>query len=105
MGTVFEKYLGLAPLTASGLSGAASTGEALATWIVLPFIERLGRRTWLTTGAIFQTLFLAGVTGLAPFSGSQTGAAGAAMIFGYCVALGASWGPTTVQLYPSGRCL
>ncbi|CAD6587944.1 MAG: hypothetical protein ASARMPRED_003285 [Alectoria sarmentosa] len=93
MGTVFEKYLGLPPLTASGLSGAASTGEAIATWMVLPFVERFGRRTWLISGAILQTLFLAAVTGLAPFSGPRTGAAGAAMIFGYCIALGATWGP------------
>ena len=96
MGTIFEKYLGLAPLTAAGLSGAAATGEALTTWIILPFVERFGRRAWLISGAILQTLFLAVVTGLAPFPGSQTGAVGAAMIFGYCVALGATWGPIPV---------
>ena len=104
MGTVFEKYLGLAPLTASGLSGAASTGEALATWIVLPFIERFGRRTWLIPGAIFQSIFLAVVTGLAPFHDPRTGAAGAAMIFGYCIALGATWAPVPVRSVPFHFC-
>lgn len=49
---------------------------------------------------MLQMLFLAAVTGLAPFRGSQTGAAGAAMIFGYCIALGATWAalPVTHRL-------
>lgn len=45
---------------------------------------------------MLQMLFLAAVTGLAPFRGSQTGAAGAAMIFGYCIALGATWAALSV---------
>ena len=73
MSTIFEKYFGIAPLTASGLSGAAATVEALAFWTILLFIERFGRRAWLISGAVFQTLFLAVVRGVAPFPGSRTG--------------------------------
>ena len=54
---------------------------------------------------MLQMLFLAAVTGLAPFQGSQTGAAGAAMIFGYCITLGATWAAFPVNSSLIGYCL
>ncbi|MCJ1356499.1 MAG: hypothetical protein MMC33_006494 [Icmadophila ericetorum] len=91
--TIFQSYIGLAPLTASSLSGALNTVEALFNWTSLPFLERMGRRQWLLIGGSLQTLFLIILTGLVAHAGPKTAAAAAAMLFGFVVAFGPGWGP------------
>lgn len=94
--TIFQTYIGLAPLTASGLAAALNTFEAMCNWILLPFIERMGRRYWLIIGGIFQTIFLAAFTGLLSHPGPKTAAAAAAMLFGFVLVFGPGWGPFAV---------
>lgn len=60
MTSVFQVYIGLAPLTSSGLAGAATTVLAICNWTGVVYIEKMGRRTWLLAGAVLQSLFLAG---------------------------------------------
>ncbi|MCJ1473092.1 hypothetical protein MMC13_001742 [Lambiella insularis] len=95
MTTIFQVYIGLAPLTASGLAGAATTVLAISNYLGVYFMERLGRRSWLIGGAAGQTVFLAVFTGLLSSPGPQTGAAAAAMLFCWIVVFGPTWGPVT----------
>lgn len=101
MTTIFQVYIGLAPLTSSGLAGAATTVLAISNYMGVYFMERLGRRTWLIGGAAGQTVFLAVFTGLLSAPGPQTGAAAAAMLFCWIVVFGPTWGPVTVSARPS----
>lgn len=94
--TIFQVYIGLAPLTASGLAGAANTVLAIANILGVCFLERVGRRTWLIAGATAQTVFMAAFTGLLSTPGPKTGAAAAAMLFAWIVVFGPTWGPVTV---------
>ena len=94
--TIFQVYIGLAPLTASGLAGAANTVLAIANLLGVYFLERLGRRTWLIAGAASQTVFMATFTGLLSTPGPKTGAVAAAMLFAWIVVFGPTWGPVTV---------
>lgn len=98
MTTIFESYIGLAGLTASGLAGAATTVLAIGNYIGVYFMEKFGRRTWLMAGAIGQTVFLAAFTGLLSHPGSATGAAAAAMLFLWIAVFSPTWGPVTVSL-------
>ncbi|MCJ1414246.1 hypothetical protein MMC32_000572 [Xylographa parallela] len=95
MTTIFQVYIGLAPLTASALSGAATTVLTISNYLGVYFMERLGRRTWLIGGAAAQTVFLAIFTGLLSSPGPQTGAAAAAMLFCWISVFGPTWGPVT----------
>ena len=97
MTTIFQVYIGLAPLTASALSGAATTVLTISNYLGVYFMERLGRRTWLIGGAAAQTVFLAIFTGLLSSPGPQTGAAAAAMLFCWISVFGPTWGPVTVS--------
>ncbi|MCJ1320768.1 hypothetical protein MMC15_006109 [Xylographa vitiligo] len=95
MTTIFQVYIGLAPLTASALSGAATTVLTISNYLGVYFMERLGRRTWLIGGAAAQTVFLAIFTGLLSSPGPHTGAAAAAMLFCWISVFGPTWGPVT----------
>ena len=97
MTTIFESYIGLKPLTASGLAGAATTVLCIGNYIGVYFMEKFGRRTWLIAGAAGQTVFLAAFTGLLSHPGSKTGAAAAAMLFLWIVVFSPTWGPVTVS--------
>ncbi|KAL9109794.1 MAG: hypothetical protein Q9227_005663 [Pyrenula ochraceoflavens] len=88
--TIFQVYIGLAPLTASGLAGAANTVLAIANLLGVYFLEKFGRRTWLIAGAASQTVFMAAFTGLLSTPGPKTGAAAAAMLFAWIVYVYAS---------------
>lgn len=79
--TIFQVYIGLDPLTASGLAGAANTVLAITNLIGVYFLEKAGRRTWLMTGAIGQTVTMAVFIGMLSSPGPKTGAAAAAMLF------------------------
>lgn len=96
--TIFQVYIGLHPLTASGLSGVATTVLAIANGFGVYFMEKFGRRTWLIAGAIGEAIFLAAFTGLLSTPGPKTGAAAAAMLFGWITVFGPTWGPVTVGL-------
>lgn len=91
--TIFQSYIGLAALTASGLSGALTTVEALVNWASIPFLEKMGRRQWLIIGGSLQTFFLAILTGLVAHPGPKTAAAAAAMLFGFVIAFAPGWAP------------
>ncbi len=95
--TIFEVYIGLAPLTASGLAGACTTILAIANYIGVYYMEKFGRRTWLIGGAIGQSIFMACFTGLLSTPGPKTGAAAAAMLFCWIAVFGPTWGPVTVS--------
>ncbi|MCJ1294218.1 hypothetical protein MMC34_005775 [Xylographa carneopallida] len=95
MTTIFQVYIGLAPLTASALAGAATTVLTVSNYMGVYFMERLGRRVWLIGGAAAQTVFLAIFTGLLSSPGPQTGAAAAAMLFLWIAVFGPTWGPVT----------
>ncbi|KAF2842057.1 sugar transporter-like protein [Patellaria atrata CBS 101060] len=95
MTTIFQVYIGLEPLTASGLAGAATTVLAITNIIGVIFMEKLGRRKWLIGGAIGQSIFLAAFTGLISTPGEATGAAAAAMLFCWIAVFGPTWGPVT----------
>lgn len=97
MNTIFQVYIGLAPLVAGVLAGAATTVLASANYAGVYFMERLGRRVWLIGGAAGQTIFLAIFTGLLSAPGPQTGAAAAAMLFCWIAVFGPTWGPVTVS--------
>ena len=94
--TIFQVYIGLQPLTASGLAGAANTVLAISNLLGVYYLEKFGRRTWLIAGAIAQTVFLAAFTGLLSTPGPKTGAAAAAMLFAWITVFGPTWGPVTV---------
>ena len=96
--TIFQTYIGLAPITASGLSGALNTVEAIVNWASIPFLEKMGRRQWLLIGGCLQTFFLVVLTGLVANPGPKTAAAAAAMLFGFVVAFGPGWAPFAVSL-------
>lgn len=91
--TIFQSYIGLAALTASGLSGALTTVETLVNWASIPFLEKMGRRQWLIIGGSLQTFFLAILTGLVAHPGPKTAAAAAAMLFGFIVVFAPGWAP------------
>ncbi|KAI9757652.1 MAG: hypothetical protein M4579_003377 [Chaenotheca gracillima] len=95
MTTIFQVYIGLGALTASGLSGAATTVLAITNYIGVYYMEKFGRRTWLIWGAAGQTVFLAIFTGLLSSPGPQTGAAAASMLFCWIAIFGPTWGPVT----------
>jgi hypothetical protein len=97
MNTIFQVYIGLAPLVAGGLAGAATTVLAIANYTGVYFMERLGRRVWLIGGAAGQTVFLAIFTGLLSAPGPRTGAAAAAMLFCWIAVFAPTWGPVTVS--------
>jgi len=97
MTSVFQVYIGLAPLTSSGLAGAATTVLAIANWTGVIYIEKMGRRTWLLAGAILQSIFLGVFTGLQAHPGKETGAAAAAMIFLFVAVFGPGWAPFAVS--------
>lgn len=99
---VFELYIGLAPLTSSGLAGAVTTVLAIGNWMGVYYIEKMGRRTWLIGGAILQSIFLAVFTGLLAHPGKETGAAAAAMIFLFVAVFGPGWAPFAVSLTTVG---
>lgn len=97
--TIFQVYIGLSPLTASGLAAAATTVLATTNYIGAYYMEKLGRRTWLIGGAIGQSTFMLVFTVLlSQPSSSQIGAAAAAMLFGWIAVFGPTWGPVTVSL-------
>lgn len=93
--TIFQVYIGLAALTASGLAGAATTVLSISNWLGVFYFERFGRRTWLIAGASLQTIFLAVFIGMLASPGPKTGAAAAAMLFAWVVAFGPTYGPVT----------
>ena len=95
--TIFQSYIGLAPLTASGLSGALNTVEAITNWISIPFLEKMGRRQWLIIGGCLQTIFLCALTGLIAHPAPKTAAAAAAMLFVFVVVFGPGWAPFAVS--------
>lgn len=108
--TIFQVYIGLSPLTASGLAGAANTVLAITNLIGVYYLEKFGRRTWLMTGAIGQTVFMAVFIGMLSSPGPETGAAAAAMLFLWIVFFAPTWGPVTVSLprpfnYPSANAI
>jgi hypothetical protein len=94
--TIFQVYIGLSPLTASGLAGAANTVLAITNLIGVYFLEKFGRRKWLITGAIGQTIFMAVFIGMLANPGQKTGAAAAAMLFLWIFFFAPTWGPVTV---------
>lgn len=96
--TIFQVYIGLSPLTASGLAGAANTVLAITNLIGVYYLEKFDRRTWLMTGAIGQTVFMAVFIGMLSSPGPETGAAAAAMLFLWIVFFAPTWGPVTVSL-------
>lgn len=96
--TIFQVYIGLSSLTASGLAAAATTILAITNYIGVYYMEKFGRRTWLIAGAIGQTVFMAAFTGLLSSPSAQTGAAAAAMLFCWIAIFGPTWGPVTVSL-------
>lgn len=91
-------YIGLPPLTASGLAGFATTLLCIFAWISFSLVEVIGRRTWLLGGAIGQTIFICPFVGLLAHPGPKTGAAAAAMLFGYICVNAATWAPFSVRL-------
>ncbi|KAF2816325.1 sugar transporter-like protein [Mytilinidion resinicola] len=93
--TIFQVYIGLAPLTASGLAGAATSVLAITNFVGVVYMEKFKRRTWLIFGAIGQTVFLAAFTGLLSSPGHATGAAAAAMLFCWIAIFGPTWCPVT----------
>ena len=95
--TIFQVYIGLAALTASGLAGAATTALSISNWLGVFYFERFGRRTWLIAGASVQTIFMAVFIGMLASPGPKTGAAAAAMLFAWVVAFGPTYGPVTVS--------
>ncbi|KAJ9643591.1 hypothetical protein H2199_004270 [Coniosporium tulheliwenetii] len=95
MTVIFQSYIGLAPLTASGLSGAACTILAIANLVGVAFMEKLGRRTWLMGGAVGLSVFMAAFIGCLANPGTKTGAAAAAMLFLWIVCFAPTWGPVT----------
>jgi hypothetical protein len=101
MSVIFETYIGLPALTASGLSAAATTILAITNYIGVYYMEVFGRRTWLIYGAIGQTIFMACFTGLLSTPNSSTAAAAAAMLFGWIAIFGPTWGPVTVSISKS----
>lgn len=96
--TIFQVYIGLAPLTASGLAGAANTVLAISNLLGVYYLEKFGRRTWLIAGAVAQTIFMAAFIGLLSTPGPKTGAAAAAMLFAWITVFGPTWGPVTVSM-------
>jgi hypothetical protein len=98
--TIFEVYIGLKPLTASGLAAAATTILAITNYMGVYWMEKLSRRTWLIVGAASQTVFMASFTGLLSTPGPATGAAAAAMLFCWIAVFGPTWGPVTVRAFP-----
>jgi len=101
--TIFQVYIGLKPITASGLAGAATTVLAISNLLGTFYMEKLGRRTWLIAGAVAQTVFMAVFTGLLSSPGPKTGAAAAAMLFLWIVAFAPTWGPVVVSSNSSLR--
>ena len=95
--TIFQSYIGLSALTASGLSGALNTVECIVNWASVPFLEKMGRRKWLIIGGGLQSIFLAALIGLVAHPGPKTAAAAAAMLFGFVVAFGPGWAPFAVS--------
>lgn len=95
--TIFQVYIGLEPLTSSGLAGTATTVLAITNYLGVYYMEKFGRRTWLITGAVVQTIFMATFTGLLSSPGTKTGAAAAAMLFIWIAVFGPTWGPVTVS--------
>lgn len=96
--TIFQVYIGLSPLTASGLAAAATSVLAISNYVGSYYMELLGRRTWLIGGAIGQSIFMLVFTVLlSQPSSSQIGAAAAAMLFGWIAVFGPTWGPVTVS--------
>lgn len=79
-------------MTASALSAVATTVLTITNFMGVTFMEKLGRRTWLIAGAIGQTIFMATFTGLMSSPGAKTGAAAAAMLFGWIAVFGPTWG-------------
>ena len=79
--TIFQVYIGLSPLTASGLAGAVNTVLAITNLLGVYFLEKFGRRKWLIAGAAGQTVFMAVFIGMLSSPGPKTGAAAAAMLF------------------------
>lgn len=96
--TIFQVYLELDSLTASGLAAAATTLLAITNYVGVYFMEKLGRRTWLISGAVGQTIFMAVFTGMVANPGTKTYAAAAAMLFCWIAIFGPTWGPVTVSL-------
>lgn len=97
MTSVFQVYIGLEPLTSSGLAGAATTLLVITNGLGVVYIEKMGRRTWLLSGAVLQSIFLAVFTGLQAHPGKETGAAAAAMIFLFIAVFGPGWAPFAVS--------
>lgn len=93
--TIFQVYIGLAPLTASGLAGAATTALSISDWVGVFYFERFGRRQWLIAGATLQSIFMVVFIGMLSSPGPKTGAAAAAMLFAWIVAFGPTYGPVT----------
>lgn len=96
--TIFQVYIGLEALTASGLAGASTTVLAITNYMGVYWLEKFGRRTWLIAGACAQTVFMACFTGLMSTPGTKTGAAAAAMLFAWIAVFGPTWGPVTVSV-------
>ncbi|KAF2139254.1 uncharacterized protein K452DRAFT_275396 [Aplosporella prunicola CBS 121167] len=93
MTTIFQSYIGLGAVTASAMSAVATTVLSITNVLGVTFMEKLSRRTWLIAGAIGQTVFIAAFTGLMSSPGAKTGAAAAAMLFGWIAVFGPTWGP------------
>ncbi|EOD47809.1 putative hexose carrier protein [Neofusicoccum parvum] len=93
MTTIFQTYIGLPAVTSSALAAVATTVLTITNFMGVTFMEKLGRRTWLIAGAVGQTIFMATFTGLMSSPGAKTGAAAAAMLFGWIAVFGPTWGP------------
>lgn len=65
------------------------------------FMEKFGRRTWLIWGAAGQSLFLTVFVGCIAHPGAKTGAAAAAMLFGWAAVFGPTWAPVVVRFTPT----
>ncbi|KAI9775369.1 MAG: hypothetical protein M1835_005853 [Candelina submexicana] len=91
--TIFQLYIGLAPLKASALAGAATTVLSICNWAGVFCFERLGRKTWLIGGATAQTVFMAVFVAMLANPGAKTGAAAASMLFCWIAVFGPTWAP------------
>ncbi|KAI9698035.1 MAG: hypothetical protein M1836_004388 [Candelina mexicana] len=91
--TIFQLYIGLAPLKASALAGAANTVLSICNWAGVFYFERLGRKTWLIGGATAQTVFMAVFVAMLANPGVKTGAAAASMLFCWIAVFGPTWAP------------
>uniref|UniRef100_A0A1Y1KAA3 Major facilitator superfamily (MFS) profile domain-containing protein n=1 Tax=Photinus pyralis TaxID=7054 RepID=A0A1Y1KAA3_PHOPY len=98
--TIFQTYVGLQPVVASALSAAANTCAVLSICFTTYAIEKAGRKKWLMWGSALLGIFTVAFIGLLIHPGYKTGAAAAAMLFGYLISNSGTWSCISV-VYPS----